>query len=88
MIQPDEEKSQALETLRTLAEELNADPALDVVQKAQALNCVKAMRAQLADGHSPEKVQWDTLIKSVETSPPLTDQVIRLGEQFGYMPMA
>jgi hypothetical protein len=88
MTQATNEIQQALANLQALADQLNQNDELDITRKAQALNCLEAMRSRLTAGQSPEKVQWDNLVKSVEASPPITDRVVQLGEDFGYMPSA
>jgi hypothetical protein len=82
------ETQAALNGLNALADQLQQEHAMDMVQKAQALNCIEAMRTRLADNQPPEKIQWDTLSKTVESHSHLTDAVVRLGEDFGYLPSA
>ena len=87
MIQAKSE-NEAMDTLNTLAKDLIQNTQLDMVLKAQALNCLEAMRTPLTLGQSPEKVQWDTLLKTVEGHPALADRVMQFAETFGYLPTA
>ncbi len=72
------ETQAALNGLNALADQLQQEHAMDMVQKA----------TRLADNQPPEKIQWDTLSKTVESHSHLTDAVVRLGEDFGYLPSA
>jgi|GEM_PF-4768184 len=88
MTQANEDTQKALEILDQLQEQISQTDEIDMVSKAQAVNCVHMIRNRLTHDKAAEKEPLDTLVKSVDKSSHLTDLVVQLSDLIGYMPSA